>query len=123
MKNNYDDYFHLRNVERQQLTFSANIPDAHIFYNDMPVPTNKFSGYAFAPVTLRASAPAGYRFVGWQTGKGSTTTTDQIILLKGSSWSYFTSGSLDGTNWKSEFDGRWATGNAPLGYYTSDSNN
>ncbi|MBR2192809.1 MAG: lamin tail domain-containing protein [Bacteroidaceae bacterium] len=123
MKNNYDEYFHLRNVERQQLSFSANIPDAHIFYNDMPVPTNKFSGYAFAPVTLRASAPAGYRFVGWQTGKGSTTTTDQIILLKGSSWSYFTSGSLDGTNWKSEFDGRWATGNAPLGYYTSDSNN
>ena len=123
MKNNYDDYFHLANVNRQQVTFSANIPDAHIFYNDMPVPTNKFSGYLFPPVTLRASAPAGYQFVGWQTGEGSTVTTDQIIFEKGTSWSYYSSGSLDGTSWKSEFDGRWETGNAPLGYYTSDPNN
>ena len=123
MKNNYDNYFHLRNVERQEVNFSANIPEARITYNGMPVPTNKFSGYIFAPVTLRSSAPSGYKFVGWQTGEGSTQTTDQVLLQKGSSWSYFTSGSLDGTNWKSEFDGRWATGNAPLGYYTSDSNN
>ena len=123
MKNNYDEYFHLRNVDRQAASFSANIPEARITYNGMPVPTNKFSGFIFAPVTLRASAPAGYKFVGWQTGEGTSVITSTYIFERGTQWSYYSSGSLDGSNWQSSFNPRWETGNAPLGYYTSDGNN
>lgn len=101
----------------QRLTASANIPQARLWYNDLPVPTNKFSGQVFAPVTLRAEAPAGYRFEGWYIPGMSSTS----LLPKGASWRYYDKGSLDGTQWyTSSYNGMtsWGTGAAPLGYFT-----
>ena len=123
MKNSYNSYFYLSNVERQAASFSANIPQAHLFYNDMLVPTDKFSGYIFAPVTLRATAPNGYRFEGWKIADGTSVTSTNTIIEKGSRWSYYDQGSLDGTTWKTTFNGSWQTGKAPLGYFTSDTSN
>ncbi|MBO4550830.1 MAG: CotH kinase family protein, partial [Bacteroidaceae bacterium] len=109
--------------------FSANVPGAAFLINGQPVPTGKFDGTLFAPVTLEASAPAGYNFVGWSK-KGNSTVTD---IHKGDTWSYWDQGSLDGTNWKTGTVSHWPQGPTPLGYgkssivttisYGSDSSN
>ena len=91
--------------------FNANVPGAAFLLNGQPVPGSDFNGTLFAPVTLEASAPAGYNFVGWRKS-GNATITD---IRKGDSWSYWDQGSLDGTDWKTgSID--WAEGPTPLGY-------
>lgn len=122
MKSNYDSYFHLGSVERQKVSLTSNIDEARLFVNDIPVPTNKFNGYLFAPVTLRASAPAGYQFLGWQSDAGSVGET-KTFFSWGSQWSYYDQGSLDNQGWPSVSVANWNKGYAPMGYYTSDSNN
>ena len=93
------------------VSFSANIPQATFRINEQSVPTNKFDGTLFGPVAIEASAPAGYNFVGWEKMSSETGTP----LQKGSQWSYYDEGSLDGTNWKTG-SVNWETGYAPLGY-------
>lgn len=105
-----------------QVTLGTNIEEARILVNDLTVPTNKFSGKLFTPITLKASAPAGYQFMGWQSDKGTSTTT--TLFGRGSNWSYYDQGSLDGTSWSAKnYSGSWNSGNAPLGYFTSDASN
>ena len=109
--------------------FKANVPGAAFLINGQPVPGAKFDGMLFAPVTLEASAPAGYNFVGWSK-VGNSTVTD---IHKGDVWSYWDQGSLDGTDWKTGNASNWAQGPTPLGYgkssivttisYGSDSSN
>ncbi|MBP5393805.1 MAG: lamin tail domain-containing protein [Bacteroidaceae bacterium] len=109
--------------------FNANVPGAAFLLNGHPVPTAAFDGTLFAPVTLEASAPAGYNFVGWSK-TGNSIVTD---IQKGDSWSYWDKGSLDGTDWKTGSADSWAQGPTPLGYgkssivttisYGSDSGN
>lgn len=90
---------------------NSNIDEAELSINDMPVPTGKFNGMLFAPVTLKASAPAGYNFVGWRHGSYSSTP----LITKGAVWYYYDKGSLDGQDWKTGTV-NWKTGAAPLGY-------
>ncbi len=109
--------FGLTNTTTQALQLSANVPGGEILYNGMEVPRSKFNGYAFAPVTLKATAPAGYKFEGWKalsTTGGEQTTT---LIGNGSEWAYYMS-SLDGTDWKatSYNDKSWTTASAPFGY-------
>ena len=92
--------------------FNANIPGAAFLINGQPVPGAEFNGMLFAPVTLEASAPAGYNFVGWSKSGGSTITD----IHKGDSWSYWDQGSLDGTDWKTGAASNWSQGPTPLGY-------
>lgn len=105
----------LSNVTTQQVTLATNVSEADIMVNNMLVPTNKFNGSLFAPITLKASAPAGYRFVGWRGTGGSSSTS--AIISAGSQWKYYDKGSL-ATSWRSTSyaDSQWQTGNAPLGY-------
>lgn len=91
--------------------FNANIPGAAFLINSQPVPTGTFDGMLFAPVTLEASAPAGYNFVGWSK-TGASTVTD---IHKGDYWYYWDQGSLDGTDWKTGAI-NWSEGPTPLGY-------
>ena len=114
----YDMYFHQGNIERQQARLSANIDEANILINDLPVPTNKFDGYLFAPITLRANAPAHYKFVGWRDMNASAVAT--TLFTHQSPWHYYDQGSLDGIDWTSSVNTSWQEGNAPLGYYNSD---
>ena len=121
---------YLKNYSRMKLskttpitaTFSANIDEAHLTLNGLPVPTDAFSGKLFAPITLKAQAPAGYTFKGWVSNSSSVR---KEFIAKGGSWLYYDQGSLDGKSWKAaNFDDRaWAKGNAPLGYFVTDKQN
>ncbi|MBR4534945.1 MAG: lamin tail domain-containing protein [Bacteroidaceae bacterium] len=101
---------------------SANIDEAIILINGLQVPTGKFSGPLFPPATIQVSAPAGYKFVGWRNAEGGKQTD---LFAKGTSWTYYDQGSLDGQEWTSSSysTSTWKTGKAPLGYFTSDGNN
>ena len=108
---------------RQSVSITANIEGASLRMNDQIIPTGKFSGSLFSPITLKAEPKAGYRFAGWideNSGQQSTT-----LIARGSSWYYYDQGSQDGQNWKSSSYSAtsWKQGNAPLGYFTSDASN
>lgn len=114
--------FNLNGVSGQNVTLSANIAEARLHVNDIAVPTNSFNGTLFAPITLKASAPAGYTFAGWRNVDGDAVEIN--IFEKGAVWQYYDQGSLDGEDWTSNnYSPSWSTGAAPLGYYTGDSNN
>ena len=66
----------LSGVKQITANFSANIEGAKIQLNGHDVPTASFNGTLFAPAVLKASAPEGYTFVGWQEG-GSTVSTNE----------------------------------------------
>ncbi len=91
---------------------NSNIKEAVITVNDMQVPDGKFDGTLFVNDVVSTSAPAGYNFLGWSKGSLSGKT----VLSKGSKWSYYDKGSLDGVDWKTGSVTDWSTGNAPLGY-------
>ncbi len=105
----------LSGVTPQAVTLSVNNSAGHIFINDLEVPQNYFNGQLFAPVTLKAEGSASLRFLGWKDLGSDTQVT---IFPKGSDWSYYDQGSLDDTDWTSASydDSSWATGSAPLGY-------
>ena len=107
---------------KQSVTINANIADAPLRMNDMVIPTSQFSGTLFGPVTVRAEEMAGYRFAGWSS---ETTTIQTTLISKGSTWKYYDQGSLDEKNWTGTYysASTWNSGDAPLGYYTSDANN
>lgn len=92
--------------------FNANVPGAAFLVNGHPVPGAAFNGKLYAPVTLEASAPAGYNFVGWSKSGGASVTE----VHKGDVWSYWDQGSLDGTNWTTGSASNWSEGLTPLGY-------
>ena len=108
---------------KQAVSITSNVEGTMLRLNDMPIPTGKFSGTLFSPITLKAEPKAGYRFAGWSdikaTGQGTT------LIARGSSWNYYDQGSLDGTGWSntSYNTSSWKQGNAPLGYFTSDASN
>ena len=106
----------LSGITAQQVSLSSNIEEGKILLNDMYVPTGKFKGGLFAPITLKAEAPAGYKFLGWKSSSSNVTTTPIIRL--NDNWDYYNEGSLDYTDWKTE-DIDWASGQAPFGYGNS----
>ena len=113
----------LTTAMKQSATFGSNINGASITMNDMAVPTGKFDGYVFAPVTLKADAPAGYRFVGWKRVKDGTA---KVIVSAIDTWKYDDSGTgLDGTGWYAADynDNSWKSGAAPLGYGKTQTTN
>lgn len=77
-------YMKLSGVPSQNVTLASSIEGASIQINGMEVPTGKFSGQLFLPVTLKASAPAGYRFIGWKsTSKYVSTDAEYTIPASG----------------------------------------
>nr|MCR4921686.1 CotH kinase family protein [Bacteroidaceae bacterium] len=108
----------LSSITGQQVSLSSNLSTAKLQVNDIVVPTGKFSGTLFPPVTLKASAPQGYRFLGWYRSDEAGTDTQKLLVEKGSTWAYYDRGALGGTSWtQPEYDDRsWSRGAAPLGY-------
>ena len=116
--NNIRNYFGLE--EPKAVTLSSNIEEAGLLINGLNVPTGKFAGKLFAPVTVTTAAPAGYHFVGWQSNQ---TTAGVTVFSKGTDWNYYDQGSLDGEDWTApNYANTWRTGNAPLGYFVGDNN-
>jgi hypothetical protein len=107
--------FNLSSVSAQRVRLQSDAPGAQLYVNGLEVPTGYFNGMLYAPVTLRAAAPAGYAFQGWVSGSATTST---VLLSMGSSWQYYDKGALDNQNWTAPTysAGNWSTGKAPLGY-------
>ena len=106
----------LTNVTKQNVQFNADIEGATLLLNGINVPYAAFDGRLFAPVTLEAKTPAGYRFAGWK--KSSTTSVS--LIKRTDNWKYYDKGEAD-SGWKNANfdDSRWTSGNAPLGYAMS----
>ncbi len=69
----------------QAVTMTADTEGAHLYINGINVPYAYFNGHLFAPVTLRAEAPAGYHFSGWKKGSSIVSRDEEISLPSGSS--------------------------------------
>ena len=104
----------LANVKKQKVQLKTDTREAKLFVNDLEIPYSEFDGTLFAPVVLKAQAPAGYSFVGWK----QTTTASNEIIGKNSIWKYYDKGALSNNNWRaaSYNDNTWASGESPLGY-------
>ncbi|MCQ2266388.1 MAG: CotH kinase family protein [Bacteroidaceae bacterium] len=104
---------------RTTLTLTQSDPRGRLLLNDLPIPTGRLSGRVYAPATLRAEAPAGYKFVGWRVAehKGDTGE-EQTLVEEKSSWRYQAYSSLDQEDWTGTDydDSYWFEGSAPLGY-------
>ncbi len=98
----------------QQVSLGSDVAHAHLYINGLRVPTGRFKGHLFAPMRIRAEAPAGYTFKGWKDQSGDM---EQVIGY-GSSWLYYDQGSLDAAAWTAEdyTTSQWKQGSAPLGY-------
>lgn len=105
----------LSSVTRQSVSISSNSSDGRIELNGMTLPYNEFEGFLYAPVTVKAIAPAGYAFAGWTSSTSASTST---LFNESETWSYYDGGSLDGMSWNatSYSTTGWSSGKAPIGY-------
>ena len=103
----------LNNVRPRHVSLSSNISSASLRMNDQVIPTGKFDGQVFPPVTLKAEAPAGYVFDGWKAENAANS-----LIKWGDTWTYYDQGNLDGAPWTALGYGtsNWKSGQAPLGY-------
>ncbi|MBQ9363038.1 MAG: CotH kinase family protein [Bacteroidaceae bacterium] len=117
MINHLQNYFGLNSGNKLTTTLSSNIPEAQLLMNGQEVPTGQFSGSLFSPVTVKAVAPAGYRFAGWVSDVELPSSTFPIFTNV-SPWKYYDQGSLDGKNWMAVnySDDAWSEGTPPIGY-------
>ena len=98
----------------QTVTLASTVDGASILVNGMEVPTGKFSGKLFSPITLKATAPAGYRFIGWKSAGSSSAGTN--VFDETTTWDYYDKGALSGASWKTASTVSWKSGKAPIGY-------
>ncbi|MBR4730133.1 MAG: lamin tail domain-containing protein [Prevotella sp.] len=70
----------LSGVTQQAVTLSADAEGASLYVNGLEVPYADFNGHLFAPVTLEAKAPAGYKFTGWKNGDEIVSTEAEMEL-------------------------------------------
>lgn len=102
----------------QKLTLKSNVEGADVLFNGMPVPTGKFTGQVFSPVTLTAVAPAGYEFAGWKSSSNLTYGSEATLFSKGSTWYYYDKGGFGSTvTWRQiSYSETWPQGKTPIGY-------
>jgi len=73
----------LSSTTAQAVTLKADAQGARLFVNGIEVPYADFNGYLFGPVTLRAEAPAGYRFAGWKQGSSIVGKEKEMTMPSG----------------------------------------
>lgn len=65
---------------------SSNVAAAQLTANGLPIPTGRFDGTFFSPMTIQAQAPEGYTFTGWvDENSGRTVSTSVSYTLPTSS--------------------------------------
>ena len=62
------------------MQLSADTEGANLYVNGIEVPYADFKGYLFAPVQLKAKAPAGYVFAGWRKNNASTFFSKELTI-------------------------------------------
>ena len=75
--------FGISHTTTQRVTLKSDVEGAKLFINGQAVPTGQFNGNLFAPVTLRAEAPAGYVFTGWLKSGKVTSEEAEMKLPAG----------------------------------------
>ena len=107
--------FMLTNASGQRTVLSSNLPQARLLVNGQEVPTGRFDGTLFQPVTLKAEAPAGYVFQGWQ--QETEEIREETLVARGATWQYYDRGGMDGKTWNQVVYNTtgWGEGVAPLG--------
>ena len=110
--------FKLSSAKAQSVRLRSNLSNASLTFADQPITNSTFNGLFFPPAEVNAYAPAGYDFVGWREVKTNT----HKIFATSDPWSYYTQGSLDGTEWyaTSYNVSSWPTGATPMGYDTDN---
>lgn len=105
-------------TEEYKVSLESNIPEARLLVEGQEIPTRKFNGTLYGPVSVTTKAPAGYVFRGWELVSDAKSQVD--VLPFRSTWAYYDQGSLDNTSWKAmEYDASvWGRGEAPFGYGT-----
>lgn len=106
-------FFSLSNDKKQNITLTSNVEGAKLMVNDIEVPTGKFEGTLFGPITYKAVAPAGFKFAGWMNG--SMDGESKTLINRGATWKYSV-GSIPADNWKTVASAFVNSGTAPLGY-------
>ena len=117
----FANYFGLSNP--YNLKLSTNTNGARLQINGQEVPRAQFDGQLYAPATITAQAPAGYRFSGWkQPGQHQITGSGaQVFGATDETWQFFPGmiyyGDIYNGNWKTSTSyGWWATALSPFGY-------
>lgn len=88
MINTMKNYSKMKLSNTESINVSISNKDneqARILINNLPVPTNKFSGTLFLPITVKAIAPAGYEFAGWKDGNKTVSYVQELNLTTNSS--------------------------------------
>ena len=73
----------LSSMTKRSIQLSANAPGACLTVNGITVPYADFKGYLFGTITLKAIAPAGYRFSGWKRNGSLISTNEETTLPAG----------------------------------------
>lgn len=118
MINHLKSYFNLSGASQQKVTLNSDTEGAKLLVNNMEVPTGKFEGTLFSPITYKAVAPAGYEFVGWINGSANGATS--TVFDYGSAWKYADT-DVSSSQWKTAASALSSLGSAPLGYNNSNS--
>lgn len=109
----------LTKTEMQHATIASTNSLARISFNGIDIPTGKFDGKFFSPVTVCASVVPGYSFEGWDQVK----RVSEPMIRRGDVWRYYDQGTLDAYPWNTMGydDLNWDCGAAPLGFGASHS--
>ncbi len=114
--NNLANFFGLSNPYTIRL--SSNLESSRLQLNGQEVPTNKFDGRLYAPITFSAFAPAGYTFKGWKLNDNE----GESIFTTSDTWNYYDKGQISGTNWRNlnYTTTSWSSGAGPFGFGSVD---
>ena len=73
-------YANLSSATKAQKIIKTNNDNAILTLNGIEIPTSKFIGHVFLPATVKAIAPSGYKFVGWQKNNKFVTTDTEYTM-------------------------------------------
>ena len=72
----------LSSATKAQKIIKTNVSNAILTLNEIEIPTSMFIGHVFLPATVKAIAPSGYKFVGWQKNSKIVTTDTEYTMTR-----------------------------------------
>ena len=67
-------------TDEYNVNLESNYDAVRLLFNGQEIPTGKFDGYMFPPITLASRAPEGYLLKGWMVN-GQIVSTDSLLFL------------------------------------------
>ncbi len=78
LKQSLKTAFHL--TDEYTVSLKSNLPEAKTLLNGQEIPTGRFNGYLFAPITFTAATPGGSVFKGWNVN-GKVVSSEPVLHL------------------------------------------